>query len=76
MQDEIGDERLLERRREALDELVGQPADEADGVGDEIAAPVDLEPARGRVERLEQLVLDETPAPVSALSSVDLPTFV
>ena len=38
MQDEVGDERLLERRREALDELVRQAADEADRVGDEVAA--------------------------------------
>ena len=35
-----------------------QPADEADGVGHEVPAPVGLEAARRRVERLEQPVLD------------------
>ncbi len=58
VQHHVGDERLLERRREALDELVRQPADEADGVGDEVAAAVVLEAARRRVERVEELVLD------------------
>ena len=61
VQDEVGDERLLERRGEALHELRGQPADEADGVGDEVAPAVVLEPARGRVERLEEAVVDRTP---------------
>ena len=77
MQDEVGDERLLERRREALDELVRQAADEADGVGDEVAAALVLEAARRRVERLEEPVVDrDARRPVSAFSSVDLPTFV
>ena len=58
VQDHVGDERLLERRREALDELVWQPPDEADGVGHEVAAPFVLEGARRRVERLEEPVLD------------------
>ena len=58
VQDEIGDERLLERRREALDELVRQPPDEADGVGQEVAAALVLERPRGRVERLEEPVVD------------------
>ena len=58
MQDEVGDERLLERRGEALDELVRQAADEADGVGDEVAPALVLEAARRRVERLEQAVAD------------------
>ena len=55
---EVGDERLLERRGEALDELVRQAADEADGVGDEVAPALVLEAARRRVERLEQPVAD------------------
>ena len=55
---EVGDERLLERRGEALHELVRQPPDEADRVGDEVAAPVVLESARGRIERLEEAVVD------------------
>ena len=58
MEHKVGDERLLERRREAFDELVRQAADEADGIGHEVAAPVVLEAARGRIERLEQPVLD------------------
>ena len=58
VQHEVGDERLLERRREALDELVRQAADEADRVGHEVAAAVVLEAARRRVERLEQAVVD------------------
>ena len=58
MQDEVGDERLLQRRGEPLDELRRQAADEADGVGDEVALAVVLEAARGRIERLEEPVLD------------------
>ena len=58
MQDQIGDEGLLERRREALDELGRQPADEADGVGDEIALALVLEAARRRIEGLEEPVVD------------------
>ena len=61
VQHEVGDERLLERRREALDELRRQPADEADGVGDEVALAVVLEAPRRRVERLEEPVLDARP---------------
>ena len=57
-QDEIGDEGLFERRREALHELGGQAADEADGVGHEIAPSVVFERARRRVERFEQPVVD------------------
>ena len=58
VQHHVGDERLLQRRREAFDELVRQAPDEADGVGDEVAAPVVLEAARRRIERMEELVLD------------------
>ena len=63
VQDQVGDERLLERRREALDELVRQAADEADRVGDEIAAALVLEAARRRVEGLEEAVATETVGP-------------
>ncbi len=56
MKDEVGDERLLERRGESLDELVRKAADEPDGVGQEIAAPVVLERPRRRVEGLEEAV--------------------
>ena len=58
VQDEVSDERLLERRGEPLDELGRQAPDEADGVGDEVALAVVLEPARRRIERLEEAVLD------------------
>ena len=58
VQHEVGDERLLERRGEALDELMRQSADEADRVRNEVAPPVVLERARRRVEGLEQAVLD------------------
>ena len=58
VQDHVGDERLFERGRESLDELVRQAPDEPDGVGHEIAAAVELEAASGRVERVEELVLD------------------
>ena len=58
VEDEIRDERLLERRREPLDELGRQTPDEADRVGDEVALPLMLEHARRRVERLEEAILD------------------
>src|SRR6202043_1538092 len=47
---------LLERRRERVDQLVGQLADEADGVAEEVGAPPDRERPRGRVERLEETI--------------------
>jgi ribose 1,5-bisphosphokinase PhnN len=52
--DQVGAERLLERGRERLDQLVRQLADEADGVGEQVAAPGDLERARCGVERVEE----------------------
>ncbi len=58
VQDEVGDERLLERGREALDELRRQTADESDRVRHEVALAVVLERARRRVERLEQAIVD------------------
>ena len=56
MHDQVGPQRLLERGREGLHELVGQLADEADGVGEQVGAPRDLERARGGVERVEEPV--------------------
>src|SRR5262249_13971158 len=47
-----------ERGRETFDELVRQPADEADGVRYEVPAAVVLEAACRRIERVEELVLD------------------
>ena len=56
MQDQVGVQRLLERGRERLHQLVRQLADEADRVGEQVAAPGDLEGAGGRVERVEEAV--------------------
>ena len=58
VQDEVGDQRLFQCGREALDELVRQPADEADGVGQEVPPALVLERPGGRVERLEEAVVD------------------
>ena len=58
MEDEIRDERLLERGSEALDQLVRQATDEANRVGQQVLAAVDLEAAGGRVERFEEAVTD------------------
>ena len=54
--DQVGLQRLLERGGERLDQLVGQLADEPDGVGEQVRAPADLERAGGRVERVEEAV--------------------
>ena len=58
VEDEIGDERLFQCRGESLDELRRQPADEPDRVCQEVATAFEVEAASGRVERLEQPVLD------------------
>ena len=58
MDDQVGEARLLERRLECLDELMGKLADEADRVGHEVAAPLVLVGASGRVERVEELRAD------------------
>ena len=50
--------RLGERRPECLDELVGQLADEADRVGEQVVASTGAEHARRRVERVEEAVAD------------------
>ena len=58
MQDEVGLARLVQRRGERVDDLVGQLADEADGVGQQVRAAVDAQLARRRVERVEEAVAD------------------
>src|SRR4029079_3442962 len=58
MEDEIGNECLLERGGEALDELRRKTADESDRVRHEVALAVVLERARRRVERLEEAIVD------------------
>ena len=58
--DQVGVGDLLQRRAERLDELVGQVADEPDGVGERVDPPVlGRRTTRGGVERGEQRVLDE-----------------
>jgi hypothetical protein len=52
--DQVGAHRLLERRLERLDEVVRKLADEADGVGDEVATAVVLVRTGRRVERVEE----------------------
>ena len=56
VQDQVGEHGLLERRLERLDQLVGQLLDEADRVGQQVAAAGELEAAGGRVEGVEEPV--------------------
>ena len=56
VQDQVGEDGLLERRLERLDQLVGQLLDEADGVGQQEVAAGELEGAGGRVEGVEEPV--------------------
>ena len=56
VQDEVGQPRLLQRGAEGVDELVGQLADEADRVGQQVGAPVDAQDAGRRVQRVEEAV--------------------
>ena len=58
MQDQIARQRLLERRAERLDELVGKLADEADRVGQQVVAAAGAQQPGGRIERVEQPVAD------------------
>ena len=60
MQDDVGVRHLFQRGTERLHEVVGQLAHEPHGVGQRRpAATRELELARGRVERREQLVGDQ-----------------
>ena len=60
MDDEVGQANRVERRTERLDELVGQLAHEADGVGHQHRlAAGQRELARPRVEGDEEAVLDQ-----------------
>ena len=52
--DEVGERGLLERRLERLDQLVRKLADEADRVGQQVAAAVVAVGAGRRVERVEE----------------------
>ncbi len=58
MHEQLRAHRLLERRRERVDELVGQLADEADRVRQQVGAAAEPQGARRRVERVEQPVAD------------------
>ena len=56
---EVGPGHLLQRGAEGLDQLMGQVADEADGVGEGVGASLGgLGPPHGGVEGGEQGVLD------------------
>jgi len=60
MQQDVRVARFLERRAERGDEVVGQLADESDGVGEAEAIPAAyLYLARERVEGREQPIFDE-----------------
>ena len=60
MQEEVGVAQLLERGAERRHQVGRQVADEAHRVGDDhLALAREAQPPRGRVERREQLVLDE-----------------
>ena len=76
MEDEVGDERLLQRGREALDQLVREPRMKPTVSVSRYRRPscsndrvVGSSVSKSRSSM-------EASAPVSALSSVDLPTFV
>jgi hypothetical protein len=60
VQQHVRRHRLLQRCTERCDEVVGQLADEADGVGDQrLHAGLQLDDARGGIQRGEEPVLDE-----------------
>ena len=62
MDQQVGVDHHVERRTEGLDQLVGQLADEADGVGQEDGlAAGELQAPRGGVERGEEAILDQDP---------------
>ena len=76
VREQLGAARLLERRGERVDQLVGQLADEADRVRQQVGPP-----ARRSVRVVGSSVWNSrsrtpTSAPVSAFSSVDLPALV
>ena len=68
---------LLQRRAERLDELVRQVPDEPDGVGQGVARPSGVTARRVVGSRVANSASStSTPAPVSALSRLDLPALV
>ena len=78
VQDQVGVGDLLQRRAERLDELVGQVPDEADGVGERVRRGRRASAARRTVGSrvANRASSTSTPAPVSRLSSDDLPALV
>jgi len=73
VEDEVGYERLLQRCREALDELCRQAADEADRVREQVASAFELEAAGCRVERLEEAIVDGDLRPSECVEKCRLP---
>ena len=78
VQEQVGLGDLLERRAERLDELVRQRAHEADGVGERVEPPVRRSRRGARSGRGSRTARSRRarPAPVSRLSSEDLPALV
>ena len=77
VQQQVGVADLLERRAERLDQLVRQVAHEADGVGERVRALVGAAARRTVGSRVANSAFStSTPAPVSRLSSDDLPALV
>ena len=76
VQDQIGEDGLLQGRLEGLDQLMRQFLDEADGVGQQVVAAGELDRARGRVEGVEEPVADRDLGPSQGVEQVDLPALV
>ena len=76
---QVGVDDLLQRGAERLDQLGGQVAHEADGVGEHERPPRHSENSARRVvgsRVANNASCTSTPAPVSALSRLDLPALV
>jgi hypothetical protein len=77
VQQQVGLGHLLQGRAERLDELGRQRPDEADGVGEGVLAAVGVSARRTVGSRVAKSWFStSTPAPVSRLSSEDLPALV
>jgi hypothetical protein len=75
--EEVGEDGFFEGGAEGLDEIVGQIADEADGVGEQHGWPSGSSRRRVVVSRVaKSLSSASTSAPVSLLSREDLPALV
>ena len=74
MDDQVGQNHLLEGGPERLDQIVWELADEPDRVGDRGSAPAgELDPPRRGVERREELVGHDHPRPGQPVHEGRLP---